>query len=91
MFSSLRALVILLLSCLAFAVTSQAQEKASDWSSKDLRGRSISTQEFRGKVLLVVMAHFDRRKEMEPIVRELVVRGTVGDFNISGIWRVGRP
>ncbi len=56
------------------AAVAGAQAKPHDWSSKDVKGRAVSTQSYRGKVLLVFIASDETKDLMQPISERLVLR-----------------
>lgn len=69
------ALTGLLMMTLALGATAWANSKY-DWSAKDVKGRTVNTADYRGKVLLVFItsAEDDVRDKMKPITKQLVVK-----------------
>ena len=56
---------------LTFSSTAAAQH---DWAAKDVKGRSVKTADYRGKVLVVFVSSADTRDQMKPVIPKLVTR-----------------
>lgn len=56
-----------------------AEPKPTDWSAKDVKGRSVSTDKYRGKVTMVIINSPDKRDAVKPLSKKLTLR--YGDNN----------
>lgn len=54
--------------------SASAQAKPHDWKGKDVKNRAVSTESYRGKVLLVFIASDETKDLMQPISERLVLR-----------------
>ena len=63
------ALAMLLSSAMVFDET-----KPTDWTAKDVKGRSVNTAKYRGKVLMVFINSPETRDGMKPISKDLTLK-----------------
>jgi len=70
----LRGLVWLVCAALLACASVASAEPPPDWSAKDVKGRTVNTSNYRGKVLLMFVNSPELKGQMWPITERLILK-----------------